>query len=540
MHLNRWSRLYRLFLRTRRFAGRAWPPIDHSLTLGISSLAALFLMLVVAILLAFMQFQARLLSSMPNVTPGQLIEFVEAERQSRLAINKLYQSVGELKEIHRVTNDTYLLARNEIESFCSLFTTQSSTRSEVANTKVLCTSFMRTVSIPGSIASRSDGDVNYAARPILFRAGKSEIQTDDDLAFQILSALIMRLDGSAFQFNLNSVPLPQKERAVRIASINANLNTILRSRYEDVVSEYNSSCYTYNTLQRSIPYRRLSSQACESVALPNYWEEQSATSDLTPAAGGPTDPSASLGRPVASSGMPRQTELPSPSLPAAANPTDHQRSFELVSNYMFYSTLDALILGRNGTFMEKLILSPGDYIAIFLIVFCGMLGGFINILFLNRRVGKDPTLKYLFIDPVQGMVCGLIFYILLRSGVVAIADNNGLKDITTISPFFLAFVGIAAGLMAGRVVETFQDQASSWLKGIRAGGDRWAIGLAAAMKERSVSAAQLAKMVGVREEKIEEWKNEREEVPTAFQATLAAALGTPQRVLFTSAPPVKE
>ncbi len=60
------------------------------------------------------------------------------------------------------------------------------------------------------------------------------------------------------------------------------------------------------------------------------------------------------------------------------------------------------------------------------------------------------------------------------------------------------------------------------------------------MKERSVSAAQLAKMVGVREEKIEEWKSEREEVPTAFQATLAAALGTPQRVLFTSAPPVKE
>ncbi len=95
---------------------------------------------------------------------------------------------------------------------------------------------------------------------------------------------------------------------------------------------------------------------------------------------------------------------------------------------MFYATLDEYFIGIKTGFFEKLLLSPGDYISIWLVTMCGALGGFMNILFTNQRIGKDPKLGSLLIAPIQGVVCALILYIILRSGVLAIADNSGVKD----------------------------------------------------------------------------------------------------------------
>ncbi len=85
----------------------------------------------------------------------------------------------------------------------------------------------------------------------------------------------------------------------------------------------------------------------------------------------------------------------------------------------------------------------------------------------------------------------------------------------------------------------FHDRASAWLGGLGQHGDRWGFGLAAAMRERNMTAKDLADAVRVDEGKIGEWIDEKIEVPGRFQPLLAAVLCKNERQLFTTLAPVK-
>ena len=205
---------------------------------------------------------------------------------------------------------------------------------------------------------------------------------------------------------------------------------------------------------------------------------------------------------------------------------------------MFYNALNTYIANSDNYLVASLLLSPSDYLALFLVSLCGALGGYVNILFLNHTMGKDPTFKQLFIDPVQGTVCALIAYILLRSGFIAVADAERFKDTSTISPFFLAFVGIAAGLLANKAIESFRARAASWLGGIdEQRSDKWGVGLADASAKQQTNSDNLAKAIGVPPETVDDWLQEKEPVPVRYQRDFAVALATPERKLFTSAAP---
>lgn len=513
-----------------RERGHGWLVwLNHSLTLLISSVLAVVLMLIVGGLIAFMQFQTRLLNAMPNLTPGQLIEYVEAERRSVQVVAELYDRRDSVLQVEQETSGVLTQVRGEIDSFCKVLTNSLVTGGATSKHD-RCVRFFRGV-LPSSVERSTpvQGGTQFAFGDVF-----SDMQPQygilyEDEVVDIITSLYLDL-GS------REKPTPVKDsirnKVSRIVLLNADFYINLRSLYKRRIDEFNSICNEYNQIRSTIAYRRVSAQKCHDLVLPPYWADQIL---LASAAGEATQPTLGGGAP----GQPSAGPTPqSPDFPTL-DTSGHQRSFELVSNYMFYATLDEYFIGIKTGFFEKLLLSPGDYISIWLVTMCGALGGFMNILFMNQRIGKDPKFGSLLIAPIQGVVCALILYIILRSGVLAIADNSGMKDESTISPFFLGFVGIAAGLVAGRVIEVFHDRASAWLGGLGQHGDRWGFGLAAAMRERNMTAKDLADAVRVDEAKIGEWIDEKIEVPGRFQPLLAAVLRKNERQLFTTLAPVK-
>lgn len=505
----------------------AW--LNHGLTLLISSLFAVVLMLIIGGLIAFMQFQTRLLNAMPNLTPGQLIEYVEAERRSVQVVAELYDRRDSVLNVEQETSGVLTRVRGEIDSFCKILV--NSIAAEGARSKHdRCVRFLRGV-LPSKLERPIPvpGDARFAFSDMSPNMQPQHAMLDQDEVVDIVTSLFADLGGSP-------VPTIKDSFANKISQIvllNANFYIDLQTRYKRRIDEFNSICNEYNQVRSTIAYRRVSAQRCHDLVLPPYWADHIL---FASAAGEATQPTLGSGAPGQPNAGPN---LQSPDLPVL-DTSGHQRSFELVSNYMFYTTLDEYFFFMKNDFFEKLILSPSDYISIWLVTMCGALGGFMNILFMNQRIGKDPNLGSLLIAPIQGVVCALILYIILRSGVLAIADNSGMKDESTISPFFLGFVGIAAGLVAGRVIEVFHDRASTWLGGLGQHGERWGFGLAAAMQERSMSVKDLADAVRVDESKIGEWIDEKIEVPGRFQPLLAAALRKSERQLFTTLAPVKE
>jgi len=517
----------------------SWPFFNHYGTLLIASIASLLLIAAICLLIAFMQFQIRLLSSLPSMTSGQLLAFVDAERQSLDAMDQLRQSRKELSRIEEITHGILLSSRHEVDVFCSIFKSSSPIK-EVADARMqTCIDYMKNIPFDETangldLWKEFSGTIivstNYSQKYPLDAEDEKEIDS-------IIMNLLAYLNIPDHHFGVGKISSAQRERLSTIAMLNKEMNTRLRSIYTNVVNSYNSNCQVYQSLQQSMPYRRISNQGCQRAYTPDYWtvtRTQAAQISLV-GAGISTLPSA-LGQPLDAVDTAASTAS-GMTAAQSGNPGDHHKSFELVSNYIFYSALDSLFTTEKSTFMEKLILSPGDFIALWLVMMCGMLGGFINILFLNHRIGKDPTFKNIFIDPIQGIVCALVVYILLRSGFMAIADADRFKDVSTISPFFLAFVGVGAGLVASMAIDTFRNRVVHWLCGMKEGGDKWGFGLKTAVASTATNPATLAGLVNATPVAVQEWLDEKIPVPRQFQALLAVALKTPERLLFTVTPP---
>jgi hypothetical protein len=125
---------------------------------------------------------------------------------------------------------------------------------------------------------------------------------------------------------------------------------------------------------------------------------------------------------------------------------------ELVFYYKFYTWLTAYV-------GNEIILSPPEFIVILLVIATGILGSFLfhtYTMFLAEDHTKYPTFFAIFLRSTLSVMCALVIYILARTGFVAITEGPMRND-TVISPFVIAFMSVAAGLMAERAMERIRN-----------------------------------------------------------------------------------
>jgi hypothetical protein len=128
---------------------------------------------------------------------------------------------------------------------------------------------------------------------------------------------------------------------------------------------------------------------------------------------------------------------------------------ELVFYYKFYDGLTSIF----GQLLRPLILAPPEFITIILVISTGVLGSFLfhtYAMFTVGEAGTFPAFSAILLRATLGVMCALVLFILMRTGFVAITE--GQRDgPAAISPFVIAFLSVAAGLLADPTLERIKN-----------------------------------------------------------------------------------
>ena len=113
--------------------------------------------------------------------------------------------------------------------------------------------------------------------------------------------------------------------------------------------------------------------------------------------------------------------------------------------------------------LSFLITMPAEMLTMFMVISMGALGGTIHLtqIFLSRKKqynDKSTTgLWYFLFRPMLGFIVAITVFILVHAGVLVVATPSTQSADSTLSPYFVSFLGIISGLLAQNAVETIQN-----------------------------------------------------------------------------------
>lgn len=503
----------------------------------VTAFASMALVVVVTLLMAFIEYQGRLASFQPTIQSQDIIDRAETLDQ----LDEALRTYKQLREAFDVALRGRLDAQREIGArtnrVCSRYNSQL---------QFECWNFLRSVPFEGTLGIGSPTAGMQKPTPDGERSPESP-----DFARTVLKNFVAHMKAATHGNveNTTSDALRDEDMEyvgylapdiIEIARLNHRLITELILKYEAAHARALSLCVQAVSLASRIKDKRGTEMGCaalNSVEIA-FGQAENSPGD-TPSTckdAAPANP-ASANSPTASlilSGQGAAGLPPSaPTSEADLRLMDEQRRFDLVNQFRNYNLISSGIAGF-------LLMSPPDYLAAWLLVFGGAMGAMLKILFWHLMPARTLKWSDLFIEPAQGMVCAVILFILFRSGLVVISGGPT-AEVSTLSPFFVAFVAIGAGLMSDQVIVAARRAAG----GLIGGGSsqstpRWAVGLAARLASADssgIEVQELAERLQVPAERIVAWSELRKPVEGDYQEKIALVLGAPLHLLFTDVNP---
>lgn len=557
-----------------------------SISLILSGILSVIFVVLVGILIALMQYQARLIEVQPDLTTGQLVYYVNVERELGRQIEQMKGLSQEIATLVGPYNSEQNEVAYRIERLCAIFSYIENNQVNLAK----CRYFLSKIPFDGP--QEPEGATEEAAvkapEVVALVEGtppKSSLAIGTDIGSQIdaIQNQFVEVMGDPMlgKTNLSTIiPIYRKDLEV-IADRNQHFWLISAPKYQQKKQQYDGICaYIHDLATKIESYKDVEIGSCadqpsnppaysasgapgrlvpdaassEAVADP----EPQSTSVAAAAPGTTATGSTAAGATAEYLGLPpgipqvtlkpgRLLSVPSIDVSAeaatepAAEPLppvrpvlsadQKQRIFDLVSSYRFYQGLTP-----QGV-LEDILISPSDFLAFLLVCFGGILGALLRIVFHAYVSGKDASFRNLLIGPILGLICALVVYTLLRAGFIAITDRPD-DSTSMLSPFFIAVVSMAAGLLSERAVDTFTRTTGSWLGSVEASqASRWASRLNDELIAKELTVEKLAERVDVSAAKLREWADEKSVVPMDKQREIALVLNVPLRAIFTDIPP---
>ena len=535
-----------------------------------AALASAVLVIVVGLLIAFMQYQQRLLKVQPLLTAAQVVNYVATSNRLQERFNQLDNLSAEITKLGPEYNNTLNEIRFRVDRICTLFRDDE-------NKLKGCRDYLNSIPFAGTTKpSRAADASGAAAQPNSFWSRmfpgarrEPEIEMSPELSKGIRGRFIEILGGADRQ--IAGAPLGNAVALYtwdleEIAKKNVKFWLSLNGPYTSKLEEYRSTCENVIELANVLAaYRQVDVATCARyLAEPRPALFQPA--DLNPpdppkdsarvatarnGAGAPL--TTGQNEPVAPPSAEAAPAPDSPPLPGSAAPglqskpaefsgvlsgpgqalapDNRHVMFELVTNYSFY---DRLL----GSKLQGLLISPSDFLALALVCFSGVLGALLRIVFFTYVSGRDPNIRNIFIGPILGLICALVVYILFRAGFIVITDRGPSAETATLSPFVIAIISMSAGLLSERAIELFQRTGGTWLGSAEASqASRWAVRLQEELDKRRMEIGTLAQRLDVSENKLVGWAAEKDMVPIDKQREISLVLDIPVRQLFTDLPP---
>ncbi|HEY9213789.1 MAG TPA: hypothetical protein VIQ29_13205 [Ancylobacter sp.] len=486
----------------------------------IAAAATVALVLVVMLLMAFIEYQSRLIRYQPGIRTAEIMDSVARE----VGIQNEFEVQQALSPSLRDALENLRLAQTQaqfrIGRICSLFGSDDGQSVEDPRIR-RCRAFLTRVPFDGTLSAE---DVPPAAASAQGETGQSASEAQTSLNDAVVASFVREMESDypdAKSRISGYLPL-FKANIIEIARLNQEIHTELTFEFEKQKEAYRASCLRNLQLSSAIKYKDGLIQDCDLGAL------ESNTSD-------PKKIPAPAATPPIGQG---QVGFPGVNNPVSADPNlDKQRRFDLVRHFQIYNKL-------SFGWAETLLLCPPDYLATWLLFFGGALGSTLKILFWHIMPMRENKWSYLAVEPAQGLVCAVMLFILFRSGVVVVAGNpsQGL-DAPPLSPYFVAFLAIGAGLMSDQVLQAFRTAATAVIgKGAMREPSRWAVGLQAALDQQAAGGCpltleQFAGRIDAQLAKLNDWLDFKARVEPEYQERIQLVLGIPACILFTDINP---
>jgi hypothetical protein len=532
--------------------------------LALSATLSVVFVVFVAALIAFMQYQARLLRSQPGITASQLVYYVDAEKN-------LEQEQSDLTELSKrvsVATPRYTLTSFEIDyridRICALFDAGPDAKTDTDK----CSQFLHRIPFAGTVKTSTaglgatpDSLMQWMIKTIKTPTNGSSPPADAiPISADLLDGIMANFKELMGEKKFGDVEftkllsLFQSDFGI-IARLNQDYWLQIRPNFLNNVALYSATCQHLIDLINIVSSYRTIDHSCDPHTADKFAEPAKGGSIILPAKPSgnmpdapqnppPADAAASINTDQAASI--NQAPLPSDTPAGAQQPGNTvtpggppvtlpsaQRMFEFVTHYRFY---DRISFGK----LRDILISPNDFLALVLVCVGGVLGALLRIVFSSYISGKDPTLRSVVISPILGLICALVIYNLFRAGFIIITDQPQNGETAGLSPFVIALLAMAAGLLSERTIEFFRKTSDNWLGSVEASQSaRWGVNLQREMDAQATTPEKLAERLDISTAKLKDWAQEKEPVPNDKQREIAFALNVPLRRIFTDLEPTR-
>ncbi|MEH6453633.1 MAG: hypothetical protein V7782_11405 [Psychromonas sp.] len=189
-------------------------------------------------------------------------------------------------------------------------------------------------------------------------------------------------------------------------------------------------------------------------------------------------------------------------------------------------------------FMENLgydmfLKQPRELLVLQLTMVMGLLGSLVAMTWSFIRHDAEMSFRRTLFLPLVGAVSAFIIFVFFKAGQLTITSGSGTSSL---SPFFLSFVGIISGLLSERAYARMEAVGRKFFTddSIQL---RWGVGLKSALHSSDISLADLASFLDAEEGVVDGIVNETMPATLKQQQLIAACLRRNKRELFTDEAP---
>ncbi|GBL05002.1 hypothetical protein [Glaciecola sp. KUL10] len=197
---------------------------------------------------------------------------------------------------------------------------------------------------------------------------------------------------------------------------------------------------------------------------------------------------------------------------------------DLFTTVEFMDELNAL------SFLQQ----PREILVLQLTMVMGTLGSLVTMTWLYIRRDTDLGIRRTLFLPLVGSVSAFIIFVFFKAGQLTISSGGGSSSL---SPFFLSFVGIISGLLSERAYARMESVGTKFFT-VEGDNLRWGVRLRQAIEETGITVTMIANYLGLEEGKINNIIDEVTPATQEQQTLIAACLRRESRELFTDEPPM--
>jgi len=222
-----------------------------------------------------------------------------------------------------------------------------------------------------------------------------------------------------------------------------------------------------------------------------------------------------------------------------------------VDNMKHIDAVDEITELRNATkfsnlfstveFMDKhefteFLRQPREILVLQLTMVMGTLGSLVTMTWLFMRRESELGIRRSLFLPLVGSVSAVIIFVFFKAGQLTISSGGAE---TSLSPFFLSFVGIISGLLSERAYGRMESIGTRFFT-VDDDHLRWGVRLKQALADSGLTIAQLAQYLDVEEATAKNLVNETIPATYSQQKIIAASLRLEVRQLFSDEPPADQ